>query len=191
VLRSNGPLVIACPAFWTPAAPALFTTVDGLTWTSVALPFLTGTKTIAGLTWSAAAGRWYLLVQLTTTTTALYGSPDGATWSIVGTGGPAGVVVADLAVLSNVLVATLQESVGGGPSGLIYSTDNGLTWSFSQATFPTSVNNDLPDYSSGYSRPRLVSSGIGLMAFNNPWARFSALSGPTASTTASPPTVLP
>jgi hypothetical protein len=187
LLKSNGPLVIACPAFFTPATPALFTTVDGLTWTSVPLAFLTGTKTVVGLTWSGAAGVWYLLVQLTTTTTALYSSPDGATWSVVGSGGPAGVLVADLAAYGNSLVATLFESTLGGPSGQIYSTDNGLTWPFSQATMPASGT----DVGAGYSRPRLVAAPAGLLAFNNLWARFAGVSGTTKSTTANPPTLLP
>jgi hypothetical protein len=180
LLKTNGAMAVACPAFWQPASPLIYLSADGITWTGHALPFVTGFATVAGLTWNAVAQIWIAAVQASASTVAFYSSPDAITWTLVAAPswdampppGPSNNQIADLESLGGSLVVTLGNPTSGGPSGTVFSPDLGVTWYPSQAVFPNSDGAAIIGI-----RSRLAASPTGLLAINNYYGRFSDLVG--------------
>lgn len=93
------------------------TSIDGVSWTERTLP---ATALWTGLAYSAAEGLW-MAVNSNTGNAAK--SPDGVTWTSVGSG--TYTIGTDLAVNGSVWVMTTSS---GNYGGLAWSSDNGATW---------------------------------------------------------------
>jgi hypothetical protein len=179
-VQSNGAVCVAVPS-----STNVFTTfysTDGVTWSSSAsLAGLISLGTIVGLAWTADAvgSCWLVCVSVVGLPHPLwFRSSDGINWTAQ-TGGVTSSTykVTDMAACGSLLVCTTADQTSGGPSGQIWSPDGGVTWYPSQACFTSnSVGSTV-----GYSRPRVSSSGIGFMAYNSLYARFSTLAGVPAT----------
>lgn len=185
LLKSNGSQVLAVPS-QTPmgATPSYYTTPDGVTWTQQTFTGITFNTTdrIEGLCWYALAAVWVLAIQTnwgtSPATTAFYSSPDGINWTKIANG-PTHLYIADLEVIANALVCTMQDgnaaagASGSEPSGQIFSDDNGVTWRLSGEQLLANAATS----TTGYTRSRLVSGPTGLFTFNTANARWSHACG--------------
>lgn len=171
LLKTNGSLIVACPIFNAP----LWTSPDGITWTEQSTGAIEPSLSkAAGLAWSSVTQLWYIVIQLTSSTTKIYSSPDAITWTAVAASGPA-LSVADFACVSNGLVITTSDATVLGvvkTSRTYFSPDFGVTWYPAFATFQ---GNNSPGLS--FLRARMAASESGLLACNALHARFSNVAG--------------
>lgn len=172
----SGGLAIAMPRLTAQATFHYWTSPDGATWTQQHLAALDGSvQEVTGLAWGADAtgACWILTVQVDSTHTATYRSPDGLGWTLQSTGPNGLAVIQDIAAVDMAVVATVGELVDGGPSTQIVSNDGGVSWYPSQGNFSTNA----PAASTGFTRDRIVASDAGFLAWNTEWLRFSSLVG--------------
>ncbi len=172
----SGGQAIAFPAFAGSATFNYWTSNDGQAWSIQHLPALDGgTAKVVGVSWTrdATGPCWILFVQATSTTTAIYRSPDGLAWTLVAAGPSNRRPQAELAALPyGMLVATEVENTSTTPSGQVWSPDGGVSWYQGQAYFSSNLA-----VGAGYTRPRVVAGDIGFLAWNAKWLRFSQLAG--------------
>lgn len=151
----------------------VWTSTDGVTWTVVALA--TGASHgCTGIAWDPTRSLFVCVQQHFSSPfdSEFWTSPDGLTWTESSIG-PAGIVMADFAILQGDWVATLIDVVSGGLSQQIWSGDAGATWFVGRASFPS--NN--ASATNLATSSRIVSSPQQLLSFNGWWARFSRIAG--------------
>jgi len=184
-LKSNGlpppgvggaGMLIAMPAFEPQTTFDYWISFDGLAWALQHFAALDGgVQKVMGLAWTrdALGPCWIATVQVTTTTTAIYRSPDGIGWALVGPGPTAHRPQSELAGLpTGELVSMTVELTPSSAAEQLWSPDSGASWYAAQAHFSGNLA-----VGTGYTRPRVVSSDIGFLAWNTEWIRFSHLTG--------------
>jgi hypothetical protein len=162
LLKSSGTQAIAIPYGLPLTTFAYYVSSDGVTWTTQNLPALNGgVQYVTGLTWGAdlQGPCWLITVQVTSTTTSTYRSPDGLSWTLQAAGASNLKQIGDIAYAAGATVATLGDQSSAGPSGMIWTPDGGLTWKAGQAWFSS---NAAPS-TTGYQRSRIVASDQGFL----------------------------
>jgi hypothetical protein len=109
----NGSVFVALPVS---SYDKCLTSSDGITWAERSLG---STQVWTGLAYSSTEGVWLAISD----GGAVTKSPDGITWTVVGSF--ANAVATDLAVLGTLWVATTRN---GDYGGIAYSQDRGATW---------------------------------------------------------------
>lgn len=161
-------------------APALFKSVDGVTWTSLGgtLSFLPSGTAVTALAYgdSSSGPTWFAaVVDNTGHSHIIQSGNDGVSWGSSTTYDFIGAyTISDLAALGTLLVGAVQELTSGGPSGLIFSPCTaGLTWYEGLSVLkPGNAQGVL-----NYIRPRMVENGQKIVQWNNQNLRFSAACG--------------
>lgn len=175
-MKSNGTQILCIPSTTAAGGYTVWQTTSIGTWTSNSglASVAPGGGKVVGLAWTqdAVGLCWLVCVQPGSGHPVFFRSADGVVWTAQA-GGMTGVfvpVIKDMAAAGSHLKCTLADNSTGGPSGMIFSTDGGLTWSWDQAVLTT--NTVL-----GLNRSRVASSTIGFMSMNGIWCRFSGLAG--------------
>lgn len=174
-LKSSGSAVLAIPYMGGfGAATGVWKTTDGHTWANAAtLSFMAATDNVVGLAWDPQTGLWVIAIQTTTPTVYFYTSPDGVSWTSAGTPPATHMTIADMAAVKGTVVCTLADSSSAGPSGQIWSADDGATWYNGPASLFTNETTGFE----GYMRSRISASPTGFLTSNTLWGRFSSRFG--------------
>ena len=143
VLKSNGSNVIAIPV--GVSSPLAYQSADGgETWTSASIG--SGTELIIDLCWDAARAQWVLGTIPGGGVSKFYASPDGATWSPLGTiGGSSEVVSISALACVNGNYFTLYAN---GTNFNLAASYDGIKWT----TVPVTI------YAGTANLPGLVAS---------------------------------
>lgn len=154
----------------------VYYSTDGHTWnTSTSLAgIMAATDAVVGLAWTQDANGpcWLAAVQPASGVTYFCRSPDGDSWTLQSGGVSTKFTISDMAAYGGVLVAVvLEPSIAAFSGPHIFSTNGGVTWYPTQATFTSNIS------AVGLNRPRVIASPTGFMMSNGVWTRFSSLSG--------------
>lgn len=172
-LKSNGTTLIVLPTFIRPTTPTLWTTTDGVTFTSVNISSIIPVGAFAaGLAWSSLQSLWYMAVQVSSTVTAFYSSPDGNTWTNVSSSPGPNLTIADFEVAGNALVLTTADTAivtTNLDSLVFFSIDWGVNWRLASPAFQVNLSTG----TTGYSRARIGSSPSRVLLGNSQQVRFS------------------
>ena len=178
ILKTNGTTLIAMPVFTNYGAfnDSYYSTTDGVHWTTLALPALSSTDQVAGLTWTqdALGPCWILAVNRTSPSkqVVFYRSPDGVTWTLVIQSPSPGLptlAVSDMTAIGALLLLALKGPSGQGPDYFMFSINGAQSWYLTQNDM---IGNASPA-STGYTRTRVHASETGFLAINTNNLRFS------------------
>jgi hypothetical protein len=179
-MAASPTLLMAAPwAQENPQLMGLYTSADGISWTTHAVSFAGAQDAIRGVAYDAVRGLFVVAVQTaqnaSPASSAFFTSPDGVLWTEVGTG-PSGVSVSDIGVVGSCWVCTALDAGDAQGSQLMFSADGGATWRMVQAGFLSNVSSGSHGWY--YAPPQLaVQGGPGLLAFNGAGFRFSKMPG--------------
>ncbi len=125
ILKSNQTQLLAIPA--NSGNPLVYSTADGLTWTTTALSVLGSTEVPLDVAWSSNKALWLLATSLH----KFYTSPDGVTWTLVGTLTSLSAAITSVAASGSYWMAATYTASGTFPTNLLFSPD-GTSWYASQ-----------------------------------------------------------
>ena len=176
VIRSNGSLVVAAAQ---PANQNLYTSSDGVTWTTTALVGLIGAgSTIADVAWSTEKSLWLMVVTVASGHNTFYTSVDGVTWVATGASLATTSIVA-LAAIGKAWVA-LSVNNSNGVSTLAYSYD-AATW-YSALTQLHGNTTDIPKLAASPMQvgalsalPVATTAGDSVYRFSLAWGKPNAV----------------
>jgi hypothetical protein len=125
-LRSNGSLCVALPTQTAGATPSIYTSADGVTWTTTSLAaVLATTETPQDLAYSTALGVWLMVVGVTAGSFRTMVSADAQHWTSIGVTHTSGLV-SSVAASGAYWVGTIAPA-GGTTWRVVFSPD-GITW---------------------------------------------------------------
>jgi hypothetical protein len=172
VIADNGSYMVVMPmAVGTLLSPTTYMVGSQASWQTFALSngFLNVNPNVAavvGLVYCPGLSAFFAVTTLTSGGMATFRSPDGITWTAVGT--IASFNPIGLAAVGSVLAVITGDS--GSGSFVIFSIDGGVTWRQTQAFLPT-VASPLVFF------PKIAGSDIGLLTMNQDALRVGHYSG--------------